>query len=121
MVLFRIVTDEYLSPPTAAQRGAHRLTDRLRGVHSGATHRDELAALRAHRQRTRGSIGPGRSAKLARSIAVGRARFIGALAVLHARNVLDEEAVTTELHSAGAAAAAYERIWSRLRAAQPAG
>jgi HD-like signal output (HDOD) protein len=55
---------------------------------------------------------------LGRSLQLGR--FIGALTLLHAHGVMDEEQVTAALKSGGARGEAYGRIWSRLAAARTA-
>jgi HD-like signal output (HDOD) protein len=49
---------------------------------------------------------------LGRSLQFGR--FMGALAVLRARNVISAEAVTAALKSGGSQGPTYERIWARL-------
>jgi len=48
---------------------------------------------------------------LGRSVQFGR--FLGALAVLHEQNVIDDAAVNSALNTAGSLASAYQRIWAR--------
>jgi HD-like signal output (HDOD) protein len=55
---------------------------------------------------------------LGRSLQLGR--FIGALTLLHAHGVMDEEQVTAALKCGGARGEAYGRIWSRLAAPRAA-
>jgi HD-like signal output (HDOD) protein len=49
---------------------------------------------------------------LGRSLLVGR--FIGALDVLHKRQILDDDAVHAALRTSGDSLEAYERIWTRV-------
>ncbi len=120
MVLFRIVTDEYLSrrqPPSTALIASlieSETPTLARHIASSWQLSERIdSAL------TDQSAPGGPQSSLGRSLSAGR--FIGALAVLHAHHVLDEEAVKAELQSAGSAAAAYERIWSRLRGTRAPG
>jgi hypothetical protein len=53
---------------------------------------------------------------LGRSLQFGR--FLGALAVLHERHVIDDAAVSTALRTGGSLASAYERIWAKRVAVQ---
>jgi HD-like signal output (HDOD) protein len=53
---------------------------------------------------------------LGRSLQFGR--FLGALAVLHQQQVLDDEAVSAALRTGGSLAPAYERIWAKRAALQ---
>lgn len=120
MVLFRIVTDEYLSrrqPPSAALIASLIESEAPTLARHIATSWQLSERIDSALADQSASGGP--QSSLGRSLSAGR--FIGALAVLHARSVLDEQAVKTELQRAGPAAAAYERIWSRLRGVQPAG
>ena len=48
---------------------------------------------------------------LGRSVQFGR--FLGALAVLHELNVIDDAAINSALNTAGSLASAYQRIWAR--------
>lgn len=115
MVLFRIITDEYLSrrrPPSTALIASlieSEVPTLARYIASSWQLSDRIDSALADQL-----VPGGPQSSLGRSLSAGR--FIGALAVLHARNVLDEDAVKTELQSTGSVAAAYERIWSRLRA-----
>jgi hypothetical protein len=120
MVLFRIVTDEYVSrrqPPNTtliASLIESEVPTLARHIATSWQLSERIDSALADQ------LVPGEpQSSLGRSLSAGR--FIGALAVLNARNVLDEDAVKTELQSAGPVSAAYERIWNRLRAkgAQP--
>ena len=53
---------------------------------------------------------------LGRSLQFGR--FLGALAVLHERRVIDDAAVSAALSTGGSLASAYERIWAKRVALQ---
>jgi hypothetical protein len=53
---------------------------------------------------------------LGRSLQFGR--FLGALTVLHARQIMDDEAVGASLRTGGNLAASYERIWAKRAARQ---
>lgn len=120
MVLFRIITDEYLSrrqPPNTALIASlieSEVPTLARYIASSWQLSDRIDSALADQL-----VPGGPQSSLGRSLSAGR--FIGALAVLNTRGVLDEDAVKTELQSTGPVAAAYERIWSRLRAkgAQP--
>jgi HD-like signal output (HDOD) protein len=117
MVLFRISTDEYLSrrqsPSTTliASLIESEVPTLARYIASSWQLSDRIDSALADQSNPSGP-----QTSLGRSLSAGR--FIGALAVLNARNVLDEEAVKSELQSTGPAAGAYERIWSRLRASR---
>lgn len=52
---------------------------------------------------------------LGRSLQFGR--FLGALAVLHQRQLLDDDAVSAALQTGGSQASAYERVWAKRAAA----
>ena len=114
MVLFRVATDEYLArrEPANATLIASLFDAETPGLarHIAASWQlsDRIDSALADQ-----AAAAGVPSSLGRSLSAGR--FIGALAVLHARNVLDEDAVKAELQSARSAAAAYERIWNRLR------
>jgi HD-like signal output (HDOD) protein len=56
-----------------------------------------------------------RMSPLGRSLQFGR--FLGALAVLHQRQLVDDEAVSTALQTGGSQAPAYERVWGKRAAA----
>ena len=118
MVLFRIATDEYLarrqSPNTTliATMIETEVPTLARYIASSWQLSERIDSALADQ-----SAPDGPQSSLGRSLSAGR--FIGALAVLHAHNVLDEEGVKVELQSAGSAAGAYERIWSRLRGTRP--
>jgi HD-like signal output (HDOD) protein len=115
MVLFRIVTDEYLArrqPPSTALIAAlieSEVPTLARHIASSWQLSDRIDSALVDQ-----SAPGGPQSSLGRSLSAGR--FIGALAVLHARKVLDEDGVKAQLHSGGTQAAAYERIWTRLRA-----
>ena len=117
MVLFRIVTDEYLSrrqsPSTTliAALIESEVPTLARHIASSWQLSDRIDSALGDQSNPAGP-----QSSLGRSLSAGR--LIGALAVLNVRNVLNEEAVKSELESTGPAAAAYERIWSRLRAAR---
>lgn len=116
MVLFRIVTDEYLSrrqPPSTtliATLIESEVPTLARHIASSWQLSERIDSALADQSAVAGA-----PSSLGRSLTAGR--FIGGLALLHARNVLDEDGVKQELESTGATAAAYQRIWSRLRAA----
>ena len=117
IIVFRVATDEYLARglrPAPATLAA--LIDAEAGPvarHIAASWElseridcalaDQMAAPADH------------ATSLGRSLQVGR--FIGALSLLCARQVISEEEALAALKTGGAQAGAYERIWSRLRAA----
>ena len=114
MVLFRVATDEYLARRQSADTTLiaslidSETPNLARHIASSWQLSERIDSALAD-QSAAGDL----QTSLGRSLSAGR--FIGALAVLHARNVLDEDAVKAELQSAGSVAGAYERIWKRLR------
>jgi HD-like signal output (HDOD) protein len=119
MVLFRVATDEYLSrrrpPSTALIAGLleSETPTLARQIASSWQLSERIDSALAEQEQSPAAPTP-RTA-LGRSLEAGR--FLGALAVLHARNTLDEDDVKAAL-TCTPAAGAYERIWNRLRAMQ---
>jgi len=116
IVVFRVATDEFLARklrPNAATLGALiDLESAPVGRRIAATWdlSERMDVALAEQVST---IGAPASA-LGRSLQLGR--FIGALTLLHAHGVMDEEQVLAALRGAGTRTQAYARIWSRLAA-----
>ena len=117
IVVFRVATDEYLSrqqSPSPALLGALIETEAA-GVGRRIAASWELSE-RIDTALADQLESPHRMSSLGRSLQMGR--FLGALALLHARGMLGEEEVQAALKTTGSQADACLRIWSRLRALQ---
>lgn len=116
MVLFRIATDEYLArrlPPDTALISAlidSETAPLARQICASWQLSERIDSALADQEMAKDA--PAQSS-LGRSLQAGR--FLGALAVLHVRAVLDEDGVKAALQAEGPLAPAYERIWGRLR------
>jgi hypothetical protein len=114
IVVFRVATDDFLSrqiEPTAAQLAA-LLELETPGVArriAGSWELSERMDVALGEQG--GAAAPASS--LGRSLQTGG--FLGALALLHAHRLMNDEQVQTALQSCGALADKYARIWGRLR------
>lgn len=118
IVVFRVATDEFLTRklrPNPSEVGA------LIDLESAPVGRRVAASWelseRMDQALAEQSVGTEVPASaLGRSLQLGR--FIGAVTLLHAHGVMDEEQVTAALKSGGPRGEAYVRIWSRLAAAR---
>jgi len=118
IIVFRVATDEYLahelrpSPATLVALIEAETAPVARHIAASWELSERIDTALADQ-----AAGPGAHASsLGRSLQIGR--FIGALSLLYARQVISEEEAQAALKTGGAQAGAYERIWSRLRAAQ---
>jgi HD-like signal output (HDOD) protein len=118
IVIFRVTLDEYQSRQLAAHPGviatliesqAAPVARQVAGSWELSERIDQALADQTAQQGAKIS-------SLGRSLQFGR--FLGALAVLHERRVIDDDAVIDALRTAGSLAPAYERIWARRQALQ---
>jgi len=115
IVVFRVATDEFLARQVRPNPAALAA---LIDLESAAVARriaaswdlSERIDTALAEQTSVGAASP--ASALGRSLLIGR--YLGALALLHVRGGMDEEEVSATLQSAGARAATYGRIWSRL-------
>jgi len=113
VVVFRVTVDEYQSQGAAPNaRILMTLIDSqaasvARQVASSWQLSQRVDAALADQSAPQGA----KISSLGRSVLFGR--FLGALAVLHENQVIDDAAVNAALNSGGALAPAYQRIWAR--------
>jgi HD-like signal output (HDOD) protein len=118
IIVFRVTLDEFMSRQVAPQAA---VMAQLINAQSAIVAR-HVAASWELSPRIDAALADQIESPLAPRSALGRSlqfgEFIGALAVLRARKVIDDAAAMAALHSGGEHAGAYERIWGRLTAAR---
>ncbi|HEX4051811.1 MAG TPA: HDOD domain-containing protein [Steroidobacteraceae bacterium] len=120
IVVFRVATDEFLARKLRPNPNALGALIELESAQVGrriAASWELSERMDTALTEQAATAAPPASA-LGRSLQLGR--FIGALTLLHAHGVMDEEQVMAALKSGGARGEAYGRIWSRLAASRAA-
>lgn len=118
IVVFRIAIDEYQSrrlppnPKVLMTLMDSQVAPVARQVARSWQLSERVDAALADQSAPQGA----KMSSLGRSLQFGR--FLGALAVLHQQQVLDDTAVSAALRTGGSLASAYERIWARRAALQ---
>jgi HD-like signal output (HDOD) protein len=121
IVVFRVTLDEYASRDTPPPASAMiTLIDS-----QAAPVARQVAASWQLSERIDQALADQRALQGAKMSSLGRSlqfgRFMGALAVLHGHQAMDDDAVSEALKSGGTLASAYERIWARRQALQTEG
>ncbi|HTT05496.1 MAG TPA: HDOD domain-containing protein [Steroidobacteraceae bacterium] len=120
IVVFRVATDEFLARRLRPNPTALAALIDLQCAPVGR----RIAASWELSERMDTALAEQSAAAAVPATALGRSlqlgRFIGALTLLHAHGVMDEEQVLAALKSGGARSEAYGRIWSRLVGARTA-
>ena len=117
-VVFRVAIDEYQSrlvspsPKVLIKLIDSQISPVARQVASSWQLSERIDAALADQSAPQGA----KMTSLGRSLQFGR--FLGALAVLHERHVIDGDAVSAALRTGGSLASAYERIWAKRVAVQ---
>jgi HD-like signal output (HDOD) protein len=118
IVVFRVAIDEYQSRQLSANPKVlmtlmdSQVAPVARQVARSWQLSERVDAALADQSAPQGA----KMSALGRSLQFGR--FLGALAVLHQQQVLDDAAVSAALRTGGNLASAYERIWARRAALQ---
>ena len=118
IVIFRVTLDEYQSRHVPAHSSVmttlieSQAAPVARQVAGSWQLSERIDQALADQTATQGA----KISSLGRSLQFGR--FLGALAVLRERQVIDDAAVTDALRTGGSLAPAYERIWARRQALQ---
>jgi HD-like signal output (HDOD) protein len=113
IVVFRVTLDEYLSRrvPADAAAVAILIDSQAAPVARQVAGSWQLSPRIDQALADQSAPHGAKMSSLGRSLQF--ARFFGALAVLHERKVIDDDAVSDALRTGGSLAAAYERIWAR--------
>jgi HD-like signal output (HDOD) protein len=117
-VVFRVAIDEYQSRHLSP---SPRMLITLIDSQSAPVAR-QVATSWQLSERMDAALGDQSAAQGTKMSSLGRSlqfgRFLGALAVLHERHIIDDDAVNAALKTGGSLASAYERIWAKRMAMQ---